>query len=231
MRQVESYITYPLSHLCTHAHTHYPYTTTTLLCSTLIPRRTTPTGYTWHTYGTVHSHGEPNRHGKLLLTATPSVFSSVGNTWPDHRSTIDYFDRSIVWHERTRSVSMSLNWITHQLAPSLRYGLSWFCYMYVYFRFRHVNWALYIYPSSLKFLPSTSCPWIELLLFFSFFFFFWILNFIFMPLSSQNFLFCPSSSSSFSFCLRMFSLSSLRRFSLGDLFCISHSVQPIVSTI
>ena len=60
MRQVGSYTTYPLSHLCTHAHKcacvhrnthphthtriHCTYTTTTLLCFTLIPPRTSPMG-------------------------------------------------------------------------------------------------------------------------------------------------------------------------------------------
>ena len=100
-------------------------------------------------------HGEPTRHGN---SSRPELHRSSQRSqipWPDHSSTIDNFDQSIAWLEPSRSVSMSLNWITHQLAPPLRHG-PFMILLHVCVFFGFIMWIelCILYPWSLKILPS-----------------------------------------------------------------------------
>ena len=96
-------------------------------------------------------------------------------------------DSNLLVRSACRSIGSHTNWLLH-----CGMGLSWFCYMYVYFSVSSCELSfVYFYPWSLKFLPSK------------------FFEFYFMPLSSQNFLFYPRASKIQWHALELLKISSL----------------------
>ena len=152
-----------------HTHIHYKYTSTTLSCSIL----TLPHTLLQVTHGTLV--GQPTRH---VNSSQPELHRSSQRSKilrSDYSSRINNFDQSFSWLEPSRSVNISLSWITHQSARPLRHG-SWNCVAcMVFLWFLHVSCVLYPFRSFKNFVVFSTlsffkqfifCPWVfEILVF------------------------------------------------------------------